>query len=311
MATSSAPATTSPFGSCRRRPGVCWSSLWPFIRLSRPHFLLGGVLLFAVGAGTADTIDAVGYLVAQVMVTAAQITAHYVNEHADVAADRLVENRTWFSGGSGVLVEELLPPSTALRAAWLSTAVALGAATVVTSYSVPAAVIGFVAIAVSWSYSKQPVRLVASGFGEISATLVVAGAVPLVGSFAQGGTPPPALWWSIAVLIPIHLAMMLSFELPDLKTDAAAGKRVLAVRIGRRTTTQLMLVSLVTSAALAAVAGLSGGLPAGAALAAAAGLIPAALMAFAINGPRYALLTSAGVATLVVVAAGLVVGLQV
>ncbi|MEE8331056.1 MAG: prenyltransferase [Acidimicrobiia bacterium] len=285
-------------------------SLWAFIRLSRPHFLLGGLLMFAVGAATTEAIDAVHYAVAQLMVSATQITAHYVNEYADVDADRLVENRTLFSGGSGVLGEGLLRPVVALRSAAFATAAALGAAVAVATYSLPAAAVGLAALGVSWSYSMPPARLVASGWGEITVSLVVAGAVPLVGALVQGGTPSAALWWSMAVLVPIHLAMILSFELPDVASDAAAGKRVLAVRIGRGAAVRLTWWALSLAGAAAAVGGVSGGLSTPAALATTAGLVPMTLLGVGLRRGRYTLLTTSAVATLVVVGLGLAVGSQ-
>ena len=100
--------------------------LWVWVRLSRPHFLLGGFLMFGLGASTTRPVDGTDYLTGQLMVTMAQLTAHYANEYADVDADRSVEHRTAFSGGSGVLVDGSLPVRSALWAArvtsvvWLS-----------------------------------------------------------------------------------------------------------------------------------------------------------------------------------------------
>ena len=56
--------------------------LWSFVRLSRPHFLLGGFLMFWLGARSVSTFDTSGYVLGQAMVTSAQITAHYLNEYA-------------------------------------------------------------------------------------------------------------------------------------------------------------------------------------------------------------------------------------
>lgn len=266
--------------------------------------------MFAVGAATTDSLDAVHYAVAQLMVSATQITAHYVNEYADVEPDRLVENRTLFSGGSGVLGEGLLHPVVALRSAAVATAVALGATVVVATYSLPAAAVGLAALGVSWSYSMPPARLVASGWGEGVVSLVVAGAVPLVGSLAQGEAAMAALWWSMAILVPIHFAMILSFELPDVASDGAAGKQVLAVRLGRGAAVRLMWWALALAGVAAVVGGVSGGLSTPAALATAAGLVPMTGLGFGLRWSRYTLLTTSAVATLVIVGLGLVVGSQ-
>ena len=279
--------------------------LWAFIKLSRPHFLIGGVLMFALGAAAAGQVDPLGYALGQLMVVAAQVTAHYVNEYADVEPDRAVTRRTLFSGGSGVLVGGQLRPVVAIRAARVASALAIGAAIALMFVNVTAALLGLAALMISWSYSLPPLRLLGSGFGELAASGVVAGLVPLIGAFSQGGAITGRLTWSIGVVFLLHLAMMLAFELPDLETDAVAGKRVLAVRMGR-TRTRALIALLVLAAAILLTGWSStyaGSGSAGVALL--AGLPAAALMLVAMLRDRAALLTGAAVATLVLTAAGL------
>ncbi|MDH3499267.1 MAG: prenyltransferase, partial [Acidimicrobiia bacterium] len=204
------------------------STLRAFVRLSRPHFLIGGALMFGLGAAVAGEVDTYGYVVGQFMVTAAQLTAHYVNEYADVEADRMVSERTWFSGGSGVLVDGSLARDTALQAAVASSSVAIAAATLLSARSPAASLLGLGALSISWLYSMPPVRLLGTGLGEIATSTVVTVFVPLVGSLAQTSKVASGLWWSAVILFPVHLAMMLAFELPDLDNDRAAGKAVLA-----------------------------------------------------------------------------------
>lgn len=95
--------------------------LLAFLRLSRPLFLLGGVLLYALGALIAryqgSAIDLGLYWSDQLAVTALQLMTHYLNEYWDVEADRLNHNRMPFSGGSGVLVRGELSCKTAFTAA--------------------------------------------------------------------------------------------------------------------------------------------------------------------------------------------------
>jgi len=283
-------------------------SVWAFIKLSRPHFLMGGVLMFALGAAAAGRFDPGGYALGQLMVTAAQVTAHYVNEYADLEPDRAITSRTLFSGGSGVLVGGLLPPSVALRAARVSTGVTVIAALALAFVSLPGALLGVVAVAISWSYSMPPLRLLGSGFGEVAASVVVAGLVPVIGALAQGGGLTATLGGAIATLFLIHLAMMLAFELPDLTADASTGKRVLAVRIGPARTRALIVLLLVGSVALMLGQGLSGAWSDGEWVAILAGLPSATLMIVAMIRRRPGLLTACAVATLVLVAMGLLYG---
>ena len=286
-----------------------FTSLGAFVRLSRPHFLLGGVLMYAMGAVSAVPIDVFAFVVGQLMVTAAQITAHYVNEYADVEPDRAVAERTWFSGGSGVLVDGALPDAVALRAAAVSSIVALLAASVL-AFSAPiAAALGVVALSVSWAYSMPPIRLLQTGFGEIATSLVVAVVVPLIGAFAQNGSLQAALWWSVAILFFVHMAMMLAFELPDLESDAASGKRVLAVRIGAHTTAGMITALGVLAASVALVAWLLDEIATVGLIGALAGLLGFIVADVAYRAGRLAALTTAGVAAFVVTGIGLTIGL--
>jgi 1,4-dihydroxy-2-naphthoate octaprenyltransferase len=181
------------------------------------------------------------YLVGQLAVSASQLTAHYVNEYADVEADALVTNRTWFSGGSGVLTRGSISPPIALRAAYVTSVVSLLAATGLGVTHPLAAFIVVGTLVISWAYSMPPIRLLNTGWGEMATTVVVTIAVPLVGALGQPGRVDPSLWWAIAALFFVHMAMILAFELPDLESDRLAGKRVLAVRLGRATTVRLIV----------------------------------------------------------------------
>lgn len=267
-----------------------------FVLLSRPHFLLGGGLLFALGALRAVEIDGAAYLWGQLMVTATQLTAHYANEYADVEADRLVENRTVFSGGSGVLADGRLNAAVALRAAVVTSGLALAGVLVFADRSPLVALLGVVALAVSWSYSVRPLRLLGTGFGEVATSVVVGGVLPVVGASTQGVAPAAGLWWSIAILIPAHIGMMIAFELPDLDSDRRAGKRVLAVRLGSTATTAVIGLNWLLALGLL-VAAPVGRVPLVGALVV-AGL--AALSLFALHRSAFNLATVAAVGVLVV-----------
>lgn len=264
--------------------------------------------MYALGAVSAPSLTPGRYVLGQGLVTSAQITAHFLNEYADREADRSVTNRTLFSGGSGVLVDGSLAPRTALTAGIGTTIISLCIALwLVPTYPI-AAFLGLAALLVSWLYSIPPVRLLGTGWGELASTLVVIGLVPVIGSTSQGSGPPGALWASMATLLPIHLAMMLVFELPDLDSDRAVGKKVLAVRIGRQRTERL-IASLLALGALEAGAFLAiGWLMTGSAVAYLS-VIPGLATTSALARNRYALATATSVATLGLSAIGLMVGM--
>ncbi len=278
-----------------------------FAKLSRAHFLLGGVLTFALGAASSPSIQIGRYLLAQLMVSSAQLTAHFLNEFADRFVDAGIVTRTAFSGGSGVLVSGRLDPAVALRAGQVTSVVAVGSAVVVWQFSPLASILGVVALAVSWAYSMPPIRLLGTGWGELATTVVVVGVVPSIGAASQGSPVSPALYLSIAILVPIHFAMMLAFEIPDIASDRAAGKRVLAVRIGRRST-EALVVGLLTVAAVGLVSGvLTGVLGRGAAWALGA-VLPAWVTVVSLRADRFSPGTSGAVVTLTFVVVGLMAG---
>lgn len=276
-----------------------------FVRLTRPHFLLGGALLYAVGAVQSGDVQPGRYLLGQAMVTFAQVTAHYVNEYADVEADRGVVNRTLFSGGSGVLSGGVLAPSVAITAAFVTSIVTVGFALWLSRSAPLAAGLGLAALAVSWAYSMPPIRLLNTGWGELATSVVVAGLVPLIGLWVTGGRVTIEFGWLVTMLVVIHFAMMLAFALPDLETDRAAGKTVLVVRLGAPTSRRVLVAAVVAVAALA-TGGIVVGITDSPGLVLAA-LIPAGAMVGAAYAERSTLLTASAVAALVAMALAFIV----
>lgn len=213
------------------------AALWSFIRLTRPLFLVGGVLLYALGNLVAIrdgyTFSLARMLIGQALVTAIQLMTHYTNEYYDQAGDRLNQNRTWFSGGSGILSSNTLSPQVARYSIIATTAIAL-IFILLAGLQVPgAALIGLFSLVVGWSYSGPPLRLVSSGLGELAASIIVALTVPVVGYMLQSsGSLNPDLLLICLPLLLIHFAMLIAFQIPDLQADQSVGKRTLAVRMG-------------------------------------------------------------------------------
>jgi 1,4-dihydroxy-2-naphthoate polyprenyltransferase len=210
-----------------------------FWRLSRPVFLLGGVLLYALGAGIAHaqgkSSSLTVYALGQLYVTSLQLMTHYLNEYWDVEADRLNQSRTAFSGGSGVLASGELSPQTALTAAASSLACSAIFAIGLAVQGRTAQVTGSLMLGIllgAYFYSSPPLRLASTGIGEVLAAVIVAAMVPWLGLAVAGGRPSAALFAAVAPLVLIQFAMLLAFEFPDEFSDRQAGKRTLLVRIG-------------------------------------------------------------------------------
>jgi 1,4-dihydroxy-2-naphthoate octaprenyltransferase len=253
--------------------GSMLTKLIAFIRLARPHFLLGGWLLYALGAVVARyqgyPIDFRVYWVGQLFVSSIQLMTHFLNEYWDVDTDQRNTSRTPFSGGSGMLGPGGFRRETAFTAALVCLAVAIGAAAwlVIQTPIAPAALaIMALAFVGTYFYSSPPVSLVSTGFGEAAASVLVAGLVPALGHVLQAGRPSPLIVLATAPLVMYHFAMLMAFEYPDFLSDEAAGKRTLLVRLGRRRGTAVHNGALIAGIALAALASFLG-LPAQVALA--------------------------------------------
>ncbi len=210
-----------------------------FVQLSRPLFLLGAALLYALGAGIARYLGAEldwgAYLLGQAWVTALQLSAHYLNEYFDGPGDEHNANRTPFSGGSGALGPGKLPRAVALWAgvACLAAGASLAVLLIEQARSAPAALLIMSLIFVgAVAYSVPPARLAASGYGELTTSLIVANLVPALAYLLQADELHRLLAMATFPLTTLHLAMMLAFELPDYASDLKYGKRTLMVRAG-------------------------------------------------------------------------------
>jgi len=210
-----------------------------FIRLSRPFFLLGAALVYALGVGIARylgvTIDWGLYLLGQAYVTALQLSAQYLNEYFDAPGDIQNQNRTLFSGGSGAIGPGKLSRNTALIAA-VTTLTFLASISVVLFQQAPVSPLLILVMVVSFFgalfYSTPPVRLADSGYGELTTSILVANLVPAFAFIIQFHDFHRLVMMSTFPLTALHLAMMVVFELPDYAADLRQEKQNLLIRLG-------------------------------------------------------------------------------
>jgi 1,4-dihydroxy-2-naphthoate octaprenyltransferase len=221
-------------------------SLRLFLRLARPHFLIGAALLYALGVGIArylgTQVDWEAYLLGQAWVSLLQLSTHFLNEYYDAPADTANPNRTPFSGGSGAVGPGKLTRSTALisAAACLTVVASLTVLLISRGYLSPAAqLIMFLAFLGSFFYSAPPVRLASSGYGELVTSILVANLVPAFAFLLQTGELHRLVAMATFPLTALHLAMMMSFELPDYASDIKYDKQTLMVRMNWQNGMQL------------------------------------------------------------------------
>lgn len=214
-------------------------NIWLFVRLSRPHFLAGAMLLYALGVGIAhylgEPVNLGIYLVGQVWGSLIQLSTHYLNEYFDARADIDNPTRTPFSGGSGAIGPGKLPRSIALWAGVSCLAFASSLTVVLLQIAHPTPVTLLVMVLIflgAFFYAVPPLRLESSGYGELVTSLIVANLVPAFAYLIQVGEPHRLLAMVTFPLTAMHMAMLLAIELPDYGNDLKYQKRNLLVRIG-------------------------------------------------------------------------------
>jgi 1,4-dihydroxy-2-naphthoate octaprenyltransferase len=266
---------------------VTLARILAFIKLGRPQFLVGGFVLYGLGAATAAVAGHVAvdwplYFWGQLVITMTQLMTHYANDYFDLEADRANATPTRWSGGSRVLPGGALSPRVALVAALvLATGALVAAVTLATR--VPGAPLvlplALAMIALSWAYSAPPLRLHSRGVGELTTAVVVTLLTPLFGYYVQARALGPALFLAVVPLCGLQFAMLLAIEFPDAAGDAAGGKRTLVVRRGAAFAARLYAIVVAASFVALPVlawAGLPGRVAAAAALLAPIGLWQAA-----------------------------------
>jgi 1,4-dihydroxy-2-naphthoate octaprenyltransferase len=127
----------------------------------------------------------------------------------------------------------LAPARTVLIVALLSILVAgvagLALAAATTWWLVP---IGALAMLALWLYSGGPRPYAELGLGEVM-VFVFFGLMATAGSaFVQAESVPTVAWWASVPIGLLAVAILVANNLRDIPTDAVAGKRTLAVRLG-------------------------------------------------------------------------------
>lgn len=175
----------------------------------------------------------------------------------DSGADQGVaeSERSPFSGGKRVIVDGLLDRgrTALLAAAFYAIAVAAGLV-IVLAREPRVLVLGLVGIALAYFYHAPPLRFAYRGLGELAVAFSY-GPLIAAGTFlVQRHDVSAVVLWASAPLGLAVGAFLWINEFPDARADAAAGKRTLVVRLGRRRAsvafaaliggTYLLLVSL-------------------------------------------------------------------
>lgn len=206
-----------------------------WIMAIRPATLPAAVTPVLVGTAAAYAVGgfrAAPALAALLGALLLQIAANLANDLFDFEKGADTEERL---GPTRVVQAGLLSPDAIRRA----TAVVLVLALAVGLYLVAVAgwvvvAIGVASIAAALAYTGGPYPLGYNGLGDIAVFLFF-GLVAVCGTaFVQAEYVPPLAWAAAIPVGTLVTAILVVNNVRDIATDEAAGKRTLAVRLGRR-----------------------------------------------------------------------------
>ena len=233
----------------------------PWVAGARPRTLPAAVVPVAVGTAVAvgEGIVMWRFLAALIVALAIQVGTNIANDFQDG-----VRGTDDVRVGPVRLVASGLASASAVRTAALAS---FGLAAVF-GLALAAAVgwelvlVGLLSFAAGWLYTGGPKPYGYLGLGEVF-VFVFFGLVATVGSFYVQTSEVTAL--AVGAAIPVGLlatALLVVNNLRDIPTDAEAGKRTLAVRLGDRTTRIVYVTMLVDVFLLVVVLGVTARMPA-------------------------------------------------
>jgi 1,4-dihydroxy-2-naphthoate octaprenyltransferase len=181
-----------------------------------------------------------------------QVAVNYANDYFDGV--RGVDTVTR-AGPRRAVASGLVSPPKMLAAVFLALLVAAVAGVVLAaSVSWWLLLIGLGSFIALLGYSGGPRPYASEGLGEVF-VFVFFGLVATVGSsYVQHRHIPTAAWVSGVATGLLAVAILVVNNLRDVPTDAVAGKRTLAVRIGEART-RLLFIALITTGLLLALIG--------------------------------------------------------
>jgi len=226
---------------------------------ARPRTLPAAVAPVLAGTGAAAAVGSAVWsraLLALAVALALQVGVNYANDYSD-GVRGTDEARV---GPVRLVGSALAAPERVRTAAFVSFAVAAvaGLVLVVLAEAWVLLGVGALAIAAAWFYTGGRHPYGYRALGEVS-VFVFFGLVAVIGTtYVQVGRVTPASLITGVAIGSLACAILVANNLRDIPTDAASGKRTLAVALGHRRTRLLYVVLMVLPYVLALVLSVAG-----------------------------------------------------
>ena len=218
---------------------------------ARSRTLGAGVTPVVIGTAAAGTAELWRFLAALLVAVALQVGVNYANDVHDAVRgvdtpERLGPTRLTATG----LASPRAVTVAALACVLVAGIAGLALAAATTLWLVP---LGAIAMLALWFYSGGPRPYAELGLGELM-VFAFFGVMATAGTaYVQAETVSSAAWWSSAAMGFLAVAILVANNLRDIRTDEAAGKRTLAVRLGDRRTRVFYRACVVAAFAVVAL----------------------------------------------------------
>ena len=222
-------------------------STW--LRVIRIRFLLASVIAVSNGLAISywkyHTIDPIYAVLTYVGVIFLHASVDLLNDYWDYKRGiDIATKRTKFSGGTGVLPENLLAPRTVYIAGlvFLILGASIGAYFILVRGIAIAIILGFAVIAI-YFYST---RIVNAGLGELF--VAIKGAMIVLGSlYVQNAVLEPAAIYGGAIVGILSATVLFINSFPDYEADKSKGRRTLVIILGRKTASTIFPMFMIAA----------------------------------------------------------------
>lgn len=228
-----------------------------WVEAARPRTLPASLAPVVVGTAAGAERDGFSQLawarfaMVVVVALAVQIAVNYANDYFDGVRGVDTVQR---AGPRRAVASGLVSPRAMRIAILLAMAVAAGAglalAAIVSWWLLLVGAAAFVALL---GYSGGPRPYASAGLGELFVFLFFGLVATLGSSYVQHSRLPATAWIAAVATGVLAVAILVVNNLRDVPTDAIAGKRTLAVRIGEARTRQLFVAAIALGLGLAVI----------------------------------------------------------